>query len=132
MLDGFNLEFLGDDVLFSMNDDSSVKGIQMSGWLINVFGSMHSNSDIEANCATITVNGECSSVLGCQFNTGQNVLNSDPVLSEFIEFPDILSAIKQRLQATELLIENGWTSENDSEFRIYGNRVTARSDIFSS
>lgn len=132
ILDGFNLEFLGDDVLFSMNDDSSIKGIQMSGWLMNVFGSMHSNSDIEANCATITVNGECSSVLGCQFNTGQNVLNSDPVLSEFIEFPDILSVIKQRLQATELLIENGWTSENDSEFRIYGNRVTARSDIFSS
>ena len=30
------------------------------------------------------------------------------------------------------MIENGWTSENDSEFRIYGNRVTARSDIFSS
>ena len=132
MLDGFNLEFLGDDVLFSMNDDSSVKGIQMSGWLMNVLGSMHSNSDIEANCSTITVNGECSSVLGSRFNTGQNVLGSDPVLSEFIEFPDILSAIKQRLQATELLIENGWTSENDSEFRIYGNRVTARSDIFSS
>lgn len=132
MLDGFDLGFLGDDVLFSMNDDSSVKGIQMSGWLMNIFGSMHSNSDIEANCSTITVNGECSSVLGSQFNTGQNILGSDPVISEFIEFPDILSAIKQRLQATELLIENGWTSESDSEFRIYGQNVIAKSDIFSS
>lgn len=132
MLDGFDLGFLGDDVFFSMNGDSSIKSIQMSGWLMNILGSMHSNSDIEANCSTITVNGECSSVLGSQFNTGQNILGSDPVISEFIEFPDILSAIKQRLQETELLIENGWTSESDSEFRIYGQNVIAKSDIFSS
>jgi hypothetical protein len=132
MLDGFDFTFMGDDVLFSMNDDASIKGIQMNGWLMNVYGSMHSNSNIEANCSVITVNGDCSSVAGSQFNTWQTLLENDPVAAEFIEFPDVLSVIKSRLQETVLSIENGWTSENDNEFRIYGNNVTAKSDIFST
>ena len=57
---------MGDDVLFSMNDDITLKGIQLNGWLMNVYGSMHSNSDIEANCSIITVNGaETGRLLGC-------------------------------------------------------------------
>ena len=132
MLDGFDFTFMGDDVLFSMNDDASIKGIQMNGWLMNVYGSMHSNSNIEANCSVITVNGDCSSVAGSQFNTWQTLLENDPVAAEFIEFPDVMSVIKSRLQETVLSIENGWTSENDNEFRIYGNNVTAKSDIFST
>lgn len=132
MLDGFDFTFIGDDVLFSMNDDVSIKGIQMNGWLMNVYGSMHSNSNIEANCSVITVNGDCSSVAGSQFNTWQTLLENDPIATEFIEFPDVLSVIKSRLQETVLNIENGWTSENDNEFRIYGNNVTAKSDIFST
>lgn len=132
MLDGFDFTFMGDDVLFSMNDDASIKGIQMNGWLMNVYGSMHSNSNIEANCSVITVNGDCSSVAGSQFNTWQTLLENDPVTAEFIEFPDVMSVIKSRLQETVLNIENGWTSENDNEFRIYGNNVTAKSDIFST
>ena len=132
MLDGFDFTFIGDDVLFSMNDDTSVKGIQMNGWMMNVYGSMHSNSNIEANCSIITVNGDCSSVSGAQFNTWQTLLDDNPVTSEFVEFPDVLSVIKPRLQETALNIENGWTSESDSEFRIYGNSVTANSHIFNS
>lgn len=132
MLDGFDFTFMGDDVLFSMNDDASIKGIQMNGWLMNVYGSMHSNSNIEANCSVITVNGDCSSVAGSQFNTWQTLLENDPVAAEFIEFPDVMSVIKSKLQETVLSIENGWTSENDNEFRIYGNNVTAKSDIFST
>lgn len=132
MLDGFDFTFMGDDVLFSMNDDASTKGIQMNGWLMNVYGSMHSNSDIEANCSVITVNGDCSSVAGAKFNTWQTLLENDQITSEFIEFPDVLSVIKSRLQEIVLSIEDGWTSENDNEFRIYGNSVTANSDIFSS
>lgn len=132
MLDGFDFTFMGDDVLFSMNDDITLKGIQLNGWLMNVYGSMHSNSDIEANCSIITVNGDCSSVAGTQFNTWQTILANDPVALEFIEFPDVLSVIKSRLQETVLSIENGWTSENDNEFRIYGNSVTANTNIFST
>ena len=132
MLDGFDFTFIGDEVLFSMNDDTSVKGIQMNGWMMNVYGSMHSNSNIEANCSIITVNGDCSSVSGAQFNTWQTLLDDNPVTSEFVEFPDVLSVIKPRLQETALNIENGWTSESDSEFRIYGNSVTANSHIFNS
>ncbi len=93
---------------------------------------MHSNSDIEANCSVITVNGDCSSVAGAKFNTWQTLLENDQITSEFIEFPDVLSVIKSRLQEIVLSIEDGWTSENDNEFRIYGNSVTANSDIFSS
>ncbi len=132
MLDGFDFSFMGDDVLFSMNDDASIKGIQMNGWLMNVYGSMHSNSNVEANCSIITVEGDCSSVSGAQFNTWQTLLENDPITSEFIEFPDVLSVIKSRLEETVLSIENGWTSENENEFRIYGNSVVADSDIFSS
>lgn len=132
MLDGFDFTFMGDDVLFSMNDDASMKGIQMNGWLMNVYGSMHSNSNIEANCSIITVNSDCSSVAGAQFNTWQTLLENAPITSEFVEFPDVLSVIKSKLMETVLKIENGWTSENDNEFRIYGNSVTAKSDIFST
>lgn len=132
MLDGFDFTFMGDDVLFSMNDDASLKGIQMNGWLMNVYGSMHSNSNIEANCSIITVNGNCSSVSGAQFNTWQTILDNTPSESEYIEFPDVLNVISPRLKETVLSIENGWISENDNEFRIYGNSVTANSDIFSS
>lgn len=132
MLDGFDFTFMGDDVLFSMNDDASIKGIQMSGWLMNVCGSMHSNSDIEANCSEITVNGNCSYVSNAQFNTGQTIIGEKLFETEYTEFPDIMSVIKPELQETELIIENGWTSENDTEFRIYGNNVTACSDIFST
>ena len=82
MLDGFDFTFMGNDVLFSMNDDASIKGIQMNGWLMNVYGSMHSNSNIEANCSVITVNGDCSSVAGSQFNTWQTILENDPVAWE--------------------------------------------------
>ncbi|MBR6835203.1 MAG: hypothetical protein IKM72_04265, partial [Oscillospiraceae bacterium] len=109
-----------------------LKGIQMNGWLMNVYGSMHSNSNIEANCSIITVNGNCSSVSGAQFNTWQTILDNTPSESEYIEFPDVLNVISPRLKETVLSIENGWISENDNEFRIYGNSVTANSDIFSS
>ncbi len=132
MLDGFDFTFMNNDVLFSINDDASINGIQMNGWLMNLYDSMHSNSNIEANCSIITVNGDCSSVSGSQFNTWQTLLENDPITSKFIEFPDVLSVIKSRLQETVLSIENGWTSEIDNEFRIYGNSVTANSDIFSS
>lgn len=132
MLDGFDFTFMGDDVLFSTSDASSIKGIQMNCWLMNVYGSMHSNSNIEANCSIITVNGNCSSVSGAQFNTWQTLLQNNPTTADFIEFPDVLSIIKPRLQETVLSIENGWTSDNDNEFRIYGNSVIASSDIFSS
>lgn len=132
MLDGLNLEMLGNSVLFSTNNDSSIKGIQMNGWLMNIYGGMHSNSNIEANCSIITVNGDCSSVSGAGFNTWQTILDNAPIESEIIELPDILSVIKPKLQSMEISIENGWTSESDSEFRIFGNNVTTNTDIYSS
>lgn len=132
MLDGLNLEMLGNNVLFSTNNDPSIKGIQMNGWLMNIYGGMHSNSNIEANCSIITVNGDCSSVSGAGFNTWQTILDNAPIESEIIELPDILSVIKPKLQSMKISIENGWTSESNSEFRIFGNNVTTNTDIYSS
>ena len=97
MLDGFDFTFMSDDVLFSMNDDTSIKGIQLNGWLMNVYGSMHSNSNIEVNSSVITVGGDCSSVNGIQFNTWQTLIENETITSEFVDFPDVLSVIKSRL-----------------------------------
>lgn len=132
MLDGFDLSFLGDDVLFSMGDASSeLNGIKMSGWKLNLTGSMHSNSNAEANCSIFTATGYCTSVSGTQFNTGQTILSNEAALTEYQEFPDILSAIQSRLSETTVSIENGWISESDSTFRIYGNSVVTDTDIYS-
>lgn len=132
MLDGLNLELLGNNVLFSTNNDSSINGIQMNGWLMNVYGSMHSNSNIEANCSIITVNGDCSSVYGASFNTWQTILGNDSIESEIIEMPDILCVIKPKLQSMDVSVKNGWTSESGSILRIYGNNVAADTNIYSN
>ena len=66
----------------------------------------------------------------------KRVLNPDALVATDLtvtgELPDILSVIKPKLQSMEISIENGWTSESDSEFRIFGNNVTTNTDIYSS
>jgi hypothetical protein len=114
-----------------MNSDTSVKGIQLNGWLMNILDSMHSNSNIEANCSIITVEGDCSSVSGSQFNTWQTLVNNN-LTSAFVELPDLLNVIKSRLQETVLDIEDGWTSETNGECHIHGNNLKINSDIYSS
>lgn len=52
----------------------------------------------------------------------KRVLNPDALVATDLtvtgELPDILSVIKPKLQSMEISIENGWTSESDSEYSV--------------
>lgn len=73
-LDGLDLDMLGNNVLFSMNNDISQSGIQMGGWKIDVNGSVHSNTNLIANCSEFIVSDAFTSVTSPIFNTWQTHL----------------------------------------------------------
>lgn len=99
---------------------------------MNINGSIHSNSNVEANCSIITVDGDCSTVAGAQFNTWQTIIGNVPITPGFIQLPDILSVIKSRLEGGTPELENAWISGYNNEYGIHGENVNINSDIFSS
>lgn len=135
--DGFILtknisDIIGDNVLFSGNMDSSQHGILMSGWKILVDGSIHSNTNFEANCGELTIGGFCDTVLSAAFNTGMTIIDNGHRTVDVSEIPDCLEDIRERLQGSIISQTGGWVSETDEQLRIYGNDVTVSSDVYSS
>lgn len=135
--DGFILtkniaDILGDKVIFSGNAGSDQHGIRMSGWKIILNGSVHSNTNFEANCGELTIGGFCDTVLSAAFNTGMTIIDNGHRTSDISEIPDCLQDIRERLQGSTVSETGGWVSETDEQLRIYGNDVTVSSDVYSS